>query len=67
MKVDVAANGHKALLAILSSTYDVILMDITLPGLSGLEVTGLLRKQEVGLHVWIVVLTRLTQVTPRNK
>ena len=57
MEVDVAANGYEALLAILRSTYDVILMDVTLPGLSGLEVTSLIRKQEVGLHVWIVALT----------
>ena len=57
IKVDVAANGHEALLAILRSTYDVIIMDVTLPGLSGLEVTRLIRKQEAGLHVWIVALT----------
>ena len=57
MKVDVVANGHEALLAILRSSYDVILMDVTLPGLDGLEITSMIREQEAGLHVWIVGLT----------
>ena len=67
MKVDVAANGHEALLAILRSSYDVILMDVTLPGLSGLEVTSMIREQEAGLHVWIVALTACAMKGDRKR
>ncbi|MFK7843831.1 MAG: response regulator [Rhodothermales bacterium] len=67
MRVDVAVNGHEALLAILRNTYDVILMDVTLPGLSGLEVTRMIREQKVGLHVWIVALTACAMKEDRKR
>ena len=67
MKVDIAANGSEALLAILRSPYDGVLMDATLPGLSGLEVTRMIREQEAGLHVWIVALTACAMTGDRKR
>jgi two-component system OmpR family response regulator len=47
MAVDVAHNGEEALAAAASTTYDVIVLDVMLPRLDGLEVTRSLRERRV--------------------
>lgn len=42
---DKAEDGEEALLKVENADYDLILMDIELPGIDGIEVTRLIRKQ----------------------
>ena len=47
-QVDVAETGSEALEAIQRETYDLVLMDLALPGLSGLQTARLIREREQG-------------------
>ncbi len=67
MKVDVAKNSEEALLALLQNRYDLILMDVILPGRSGLELTGLIRAKKSGGHIWIVALTACAMKGDRDQ
>jgi CheY-like chemotaxis protein len=53
--VEVATDGREALAKAMSSGYDVILMDVQMPGMDGCEATTQLRKQ--GLDRPIIALT----------
>lgn len=56
--VELANSAEKALYKINSTTYDVILMDIGLPGISGIDATIEIRRQEKhGQNVPIIALT----------
>jgi two-component system copper resistance phosphate regulon response regulator CusR len=61
--VDVAATGQKALELVLDARYDVILLDIRLPGLSGIEVCRELRQS--GIETPILMLTARSLVSQR--
>ena len=61
--VDVAATGQKALELASDATYDVILLDIRLPGLSGIEVCRELRQS--GIETPILMLTARSLVPQR--
>jgi DNA-binding response OmpR family regulator len=53
--VDVAETGEKALELAIDVTYDAILLDVRLPGVSGLEVCRELRQQ--GIEAPVMMLT----------
>ncbi|HLI33552.1 MAG TPA: response regulator transcription factor [Terriglobia bacterium] len=53
--VDVADRGEKALEFALDYSYDVILLDVRLPGMSGIEVCRILRQR--GVETPILMLT----------
>jgi DNA-binding response OmpR family regulator len=61
--VDVAETGEKALELCTDSSYDAILLDIRLPGLSGVEVCRELRQQ--GVEAPVLMLTARTLVEQR--
>jgi len=56
---ELVANGEQAIQAIKKSTYDLVLMDVQMPVLDGLEATLAIRKLEnlSGSHVPIIALT----------
>jgi len=56
-EVDLAANGRQAADAASAKFYDVVLMDLHMPELDGLEATRLIRQQPHGHHPHIVALT----------
>ena len=61
--VTVAANGEEVLARLAEATFDVILMDIEMPGMDGLEATAAIRRSERSAdhpelkHIPIVALT----------
>lgn len=61
--VDVASTGPKALELVADSAYDAILLDIRLPGLSGVEVCRELRQS--GVETPILMLTARSLVAQR--
>ena len=58
-RVTVARDGLEALQAFDSGTFDLILMDVQMPGMSGLEVTAAIREREraSGAHIRIAAMT----------
>ncbi len=52
-------NGRHAVAAVESSTFDLVLMDLQMPEMGGMEATGIIRAAEVatGAHLPIVALT----------
>lgn len=62
--VSLASTGEAAIVQLQQKSFDVILMDISLPGKSGLEVSSWVRKHGLNPNVPIIALTAhdLTQV-----
>jgi two-component system, OmpR family, response regulator len=63
MAVDVARTGEEAMIRATATDYDVILLDVMLPGQNGLEVCRALRAQEVWSPT--LMLTALDEVEDR--
>ena len=62
-----AHDGEQGLLLARSEMPDLILMDISLPMMSGLEVTRLLKSDEATRHIPVIALTAHALVTDRDK
>ena len=57
--VVVANNGQEALAALEAAKFDLVLMDVQMPEMDGLEATGAIRDQEkrTGAHIPIIAMT----------
>ena len=56
--VEIAGDGQEAICLTEQNRYDVILMDVQMPGMNGLEATAAIRKREDGGHrVPIIAMT----------
>jgi PAS domain S-box-containing protein len=67
--VMVAADGHEALAAIEKERFDLVLMDLQMPGMDGFEATAAIRQKEkgTGAHLPIVALTAHAMKGDREK
>ncbi len=59
--IDVAGNGTIALEKIRANTYQVVLLDIVMPGLDGFEVLTQIKKENLLKDTIIIVLSNLGQ------
>ena len=59
-EIDVAHDGHDALRKVESNTYDVMILDIMMPNLGGMEV--LRRVKETHPDVDVIMITGLSQI-----
>lgn len=67
--IDLAENGSKALLKFQTNDYDLVLMDIMMPVMDGLETTRQIRNLEEnsGQHTPIIGLTANTMDSDRHR
>jgi two-component system, sensor histidine kinase and response regulator len=67
-RVDVAANGREALAMVHRFPYDLVLMDVQMPEMDGLEATARIRERETnGRHVPIVAMTAGAMAEDRER
>ena len=59
-EIDVAHDGHEALRKVESNTYDVMILDIMMPNLGGMEV--LRRVKETHPDIDVIMITGLSQI-----
>jgi two-component system, sensor histidine kinase and response regulator len=67
--VVIASNGKEALLALEKKCFDLVLMDVQMPEMDGLEATRLLREKEEnsGQHQAVVAMTALVMKGDRER
>jgi CheY-like chemotaxis protein len=66
--VDAVSDGETALALIEKNQYDVVLMDLNLPGIDGFETTEIIRKsQSINTNVPILALTSSAEYEVREK
>ncbi|MGC3967286.1 MAG: response regulator [Pirellulales bacterium] len=65
--VDIVGTGEDAVAAVTAQAYDVILMDVQMPKMDGLEATGLIRKLPAGERIPIIALTAHAMSGDRQK
>jgi len=65
----VATNGREALAALESERFDLVLMDIQMPEMSGIEVTEAIRRKEkmTGGHIPIIATTASAMIEDRER
>jgi signal transduction histidine kinase/AmiR/NasT family two-component response regulator len=68
-RVAAADNGAEALAAVALKKFDVVLMDVQMPGMDGLEATRTIRERErrSGGHVPVIALTAHAMVQHRER
>ena len=68
-EIVVVGTGKEAIERLDHDTFDVILMDVQMPEMGGLEATGIIRRRELGTgrHAWIVAMTAHTMEGDRDE
>ena len=67
LKVDQATNGKEAVSMALENEYDLILMDLKMPLLDGIQATEAIREGEKSRHTPIIALTSYTYPEDRAR
>ena len=69
LNIDFAANGYKAIEYITNNRYDLVFMDIKMPGITGFETTTIIRgmEEEYYKNLPIVALTASTLHNEESK
>jgi two-component system, sensor histidine kinase and response regulator len=68
-RVVIAGNGEEALAALAQNSFDVVLMDVQMPGMGGFEATRVIREMEklTGLHQPIIAMTAMAMMGDRER
>ena len=67
LRSDLAKNGYEAIDATKTTKYDLILMDVEMPKVNGIDATRTIRTQEGMKDIPIIALTANVQVEQRKK
>jgi CheY-like chemotaxis protein len=67
IKVDIAANGNKAVAALKKTLYDLVLMDVQMPEMDGFEATGRIRNELMLKEIPIIAMTAHAMYGDREK
>ena len=67
--VTVAHNGREALAAVIAEPFDLVLMDVQMPEMDGLEATATIRarEQQSGAHIPIIAMTAHAMDSDRQR
>ncbi|MDX2256812.1 MAG: response regulator [Pseudanabaenaceae cyanobacterium bins.39] len=65
-KADIANNGHEVIKAMSQKSYDLILMDVQMPGMDGIQATKQIRLQEQESHIPKVIIIAMTANATEN-
>ena len=67
--VVLAGNGEEALAALAQRSFDLVLMDVHMPGMDGIEATTAIREKEksTGLHQPVIAMTALAMTGDRER
>ena len=65
--VDVVGRGDHALTSLLTQTYDLAILDLSLPGMDGLEVLRRMRSQEKTARLPVLILTARSTLEDKVK
>jgi CheY-like chemotaxis protein len=60
-----ALSGEEALRRLLHQDFDIILLDVVMPNMDGIETAGLIRERERTKHTPIIFLTALGNIEER--
>ena len=66
-QVEIAGEGKEAVDLRANDRYDVILMDVQMPGMDGLEATAAIRRANQGRHVPIIAMTAHAMQSDRER
>ncbi len=67
-EVEIAGEGEEAVYLSERNSYDVILMDVQMPGMDGMEATAAIRQREIeGRHVPIIAMTAHAMQSDRER
>jgi two-component system sensor histidine kinase/response regulator len=68
-RVALAATGDEALAALAQRSYDLVLMDVHMPGTDGIQATMRIREREklTGLHQTVIAMTALAMKGDRDR
>jgi CheY-like chemotaxis protein len=68
-QVTLAQDGGEAVARLEQETFDLVLMDLQMPGMSGLDATAVIREreQETGGHVRIIAMTARAMASDREQ
>ena len=67
LRVTIANNGKEAIKAVEGTEFDLVLMDVQMPEMGGLEVTGCIRKDPRFSNLPIVAMTAQAMAGDREK
>jgi signal transduction histidine kinase/CheY-like chemotaxis protein len=66
-RITLATNGLEALEQWRQGDFDLILMDVQMPEMNGLQATTQIRREEAGAHVPIIAMTASAMTEDRNR